>query len=220
MTMHDQITDRLSEYVDDELSAAERADVDAHLASCQECRAIVDDLRSMVRLAGQLPGSLPDRELWTGVADRIATADRVLPFAPRVRKRFSFTAPQLAAAGIVLMLLSGALVYMLRSQPVVVVSNGSPAGAPAVSPAGFIDPQYENAVADLEQILTDGRGRLDPATVRVLEQNLQAIDAAIEQSRRALEADPANAFLNSHLQSARQRKLALLRRATALTIGS
>ena len=54
----------------------------------------------------------------------------------------------------------------------------------------------------------------------MLEQNLQTIDGAIEQSRRALEADPANAFLNRHLESARQRKLALLRRATALTIGS
>jgi hypothetical protein len=54
----------------------------------------------------------------------------------------------------------------------------------------------------------------------VLEENLATIDLAIEQCRRALEADPANAYLTSHLASARQRKLALLRRATALTAGS
>jgi hypothetical protein len=56
--------------------------------------------------------------------------------------------------------------------------------------------------------------------VRVLEQNLATIDKAIAQSRQALEGDPGNTFLNSHLISARQRKLALLRRATALTTGS
>jgi hypothetical protein len=52
--------------------------------------------------------------------------------------------------------------------------------------------------------------------VRVLEDNLGAIDRAIEQSRQALGADPANLFLNTHLAAARQRKLALLRSATAL----
>jgi hypothetical protein len=68
--------------------------------------------------------------------------------------------------------------------------------------------------------LDEGRARLDPETVRVLEDNLDAIDKAIDQCRLALEADPANSFLSSHLVSARQRKLALLRRATALTTGS
>jgi hypothetical protein len=222
MTMHDQFTDRLSEYLDDELSSTERAAVDAHLAGCAECRAVVGDLRSIVAAAGRLPGSMPDHELWAGVADRIGANDRVLPFAPRAPRRFTFTATQLAAAGIILMLLSGGLVYMLRPQaePVVTVKDVRPDATPAVAPASLADPQYEDAVTDLEQILARGRGRLDPETVRVLEQSLQTIDAAITQSRQALEADPANAFLNSHLESARQRKLALLRRATALTIGS
>lgn len=220
MTMHDQISDRLSEYVDDELSPAERAEVDAHLAGCAECAAIVDDLRSLVHVARQLPGSLPDRELWTGVVEKIGVDERILPFARSARRRFSFTVPQLAAAAVILMLLSGGLVYMFRPQPAVVVSDSGPANAPTVAPASLVDPQYEDAIADLEQILAEGRGRLDPETVRALEQSLATIDAAIEQSRRALEADPANAFLNRHLESARQRKLALLRRATALTIGS
>ena len=67
----------------------------------------------------------------------------------------------------------------------------------------------------------DEGGRLAGlAAVRVLEQSLQSIDAAIQQCREALAKDPANPYLNSHLAAARQRKLALLRRATALTAGS
>ena len=53
-------------------------------------------------------------------------------------------------------------------------------------------------------------------TVKILESNLAAIDKAIDQSRQALAADPANVYLNNHLADARQRKLALLRRATAI----
>ena len=47
----------------------------------------------------------------------------------------------------------------------------------------------------------------------VLERNLRIIDEAIREARTALDADPANALLNAHLASARQRKLNLLRRA-------
>ena len=50
----------------------------------------------------------------------------------------------------------------------------------------------------------------------MLETNLRSIDQAIEQSRRALAADPANVYLNVHMAAAKKRKLALLRRATAL----
>jgi hypothetical protein len=96
------------------------------------------------------------------------------------------------------------------------------ADTPEITPAHFADAHYDDAVADLEQTLSAGRAKLDQETVRVLEDNLRAIDRAIEQCRRALAADPANVYLNSHMADARQRKLALLRRASALaaTAGS
>jgi hypothetical protein len=45
---------------------------------------------------------------------------------------------------------------------------------------------------------------------------LKAIDAAINEARVALNNDPANPFLNSHLADARRRKLDLLRQVTTL----
>jgi len=222
MNMHDPIIDRLSEYIDGDLSPDERAEVEAHLATCAACREIVEDLRTIASTAARLPGALPDRELWNGVALRIAER-AARAGVPQARRRFSFTLPQIAAAGIALMLTSGGLVYLLRPEPPALTANAGPAdpdGTAAVMPVALADPQYDGAVADLERTLAEGRSRLDPETVRVLEQNLGAIDKAIDQCRRALEADPANSFLSSHLLSARQRKLSLLRRATALTTGS
>ena len=223
MTMHDQITDRFSDYLDDELAPSERTDVEAHLATCADCRAVLEALRAIVATARRLPGSMPDRELWEGVEARLDTRPNVVPFEQPSRRRFSFTVPQLAAAGIALMLFSGGMVFVLQQQapPIDATATSSePAYDGAIVPISFVDPQYDGAVADLERTLDAGRGRLDPETVRVLEQNLASIDAAIEQCRHALEADPANGFLNNHLASTRQRKLALLRRATALTTGS
>ena len=46
--MNDQWTDRLSEYVDGELAAGERTALEAHLATCAECRATLEELRRVV----------------------------------------------------------------------------------------------------------------------------------------------------------------------------
>jgi hypothetical protein len=54
----------------------------------------------------------------------------------------------------------------------------------------------------------------------VIERNLTVIDEAIAQARQALDADPANTFLNSHLADSRRRKLELLRRATMISSAS
>ncbi len=85
-----------------------------------------------------------------------------------------------------------------------------------IVPANFADAQFNAAVTDLEQILRDERDRLDPRTVLVIERNLKAIDDAIQEARMALNNDPANPYLNSHLADARRRKLDLLRHATTL----
>jgi hypothetical protein len=92
-------------------------------------------------------------------------------------------------------------------------SRGAQAGARFV---GYEDPAYDAAVADLQSVLDQGRDRLDPATVRVLEESLSTIDAAIEDARQALAADPANAQLNTYLAGTRQRKLELLREASEI----
>jgi tetratricopeptide (TPR) repeat protein len=118
------------------------------------------------------------------------------------------------------MVMSGGGVWVLQhggratTLPPVAASNTAP--EPGVVLTSLSDPRYDEAIADLEQALEAGRAQLDPGTVKILEANLGAIDKAIDESRRALASDPANVYLNNHLADARQRKLALLRRATAL----
>jgi predicted anti-sigma-YlaC factor YlaD len=225
--MSDQWTTRLSEYVDGELENGERISLESHLQSCTECSTIVGEFRRVIRRARTLKQQGPERDLWPGIANRIgATAvdpDPVADLASRRRtpRRWSFSLPQLAAAAVALMTLSGGTVWLLHTgatQPLIPVA-GVPTPHPTVVNATArtsATQSYAAAVADLERVLADGRGQLDSSTVRVIEQNLQAIDRAIAQAQRALEADPANLYLNTHLAETMRRKLDLLRQAAAL----
>ena len=233
MITEDAFTDRLSDYLDGEdLSARDRAEIDAHLETCSRCQTTLAELREVAARAASLPDAAPTVDLWAGVAARL-TPSAVVPFARPRHRRFSFTLPQLVAAGLALMVLSGGLVWVMQlddpraSLPSAVAQVEAPAVAPAEldaaapisrSSVAFVDPDYDQAVADLERILETGRSRLDAETVRIVEDNLRAIDQAIEQSRKALRSDPNSVYLNNHYAASRSRKLALLRRAGALTM--
>ena len=239
---HDQVIDRLSEYLDDEdaldgqnMTASERAAIATHVEGCAECRLALAELQAVARLAANLPDTRPSGDLWPGIASRLDPPSSILPFKRTLSKQFSFTLPQLVAAGLALMVLSGGMVWVARvggsrtSLPSIVATTNPPSvELPAADPApsapsaieavNFADSQYDQAVADLEKALESGRNRLDPETVRILEENLASIDLAISQSRKALRDDPANVYLNNHFAASRNRKLALLRRASALVM--
>jgi len=69
--MLDPWTDRLSEYLDDELAPAERAELDEHLRGCLVCRRVLGELRRVTLHAAALADSPPARPLWPEVAARI-----------------------------------------------------------------------------------------------------------------------------------------------------
>ena len=227
MTMHehDEWTDRLSDYLDGELPDQDRRAVAAHIASCVECARTVDELRAVVEQAQGLPPAAPSTDLWSGIASRIGSAEGSRPLAGKFgpRRRFSFTWPELVAASLVLVLVSGVTAMRFAtnrpagsSADLQVRPDGSGPEPADIVPASLDDTEYDAAVADLQRALQSGRGELDPATVKVVEDNLAVIDQAVDDARRALAQDPANADLSGYLFETRQRKLALLRHAAAL----
>jgi anti-sigma factor RsiW len=238
--MIDQWTHRLSEYLDDGLAESERTALETHLETCAACTETLGELRRVVRRARVLADRPPSRELWPGIAERIGLPERTAlsprsglaartGAAPR-RRGFTVSLPQLLAAGVALAVLSGGSVWLLQPgvstmavQPAPVESAPvSPGAAPvtAIRAGGPAARSYDAAVDDLERILAEGRDRLDSTTVRVLEQNLALIDRAIADARRALAADSANVYLNTHLAETMRRKVDLLRQAAALVSAS
>jgi hypothetical protein len=218
--MSDQWTDRLSEYLDGDLADPEKAALEAHLDTCAACSETLAGLRRIVVRARSLEDRPPARDLWSGVAMRIGVATRV-GTGPR-RRRLTFSVPQLLAAGIALAVLSGGSAWLLHPDPAGVAGVPRDPGSQAMVPVATVGStsaaarSYDAAVDDLERILAEGRGRLDSTPVRVLEQNLALIDRAIAEARRAVAADSANLYLNTHLAETMRRKIHLLRQAAAL----
>ena len=76
MTVHEEWTDQLSDYLDGELSADERGAVEAHLRGCAACAAVLNDLKRVVARAQSVDARPPQADLWAGIAARIDAARR------------------------------------------------------------------------------------------------------------------------------------------------
>ena len=222
---HDTWIDRLSEYVDGELDTSTARALETHLAGCPDCRAIAEDLRSVSARARALPVVPPPSDLWQGIESRIHESG-IVPLRPKTRHTGLFVSwPRLAAAGLLLGLVSGGAVYAvtrLQSRPEVIatIPVGPATGTPATGPTELqvgaqVTQSTARAVADLEMILASEK--LDSATVRILTLNLARIDSAIADAERALAADPSNAYVSRHLASTARRKVELLHLVAGLT---
>lgn len=201
--MNDIWTDRLSEYLDGDLTEDERRELERHLDACAACRATVAELSDVADEARRLDDIGPRRDLWPAIARS----------APRPASRVSVSFVELIAASVLIALLSGATVWIVMSRggsgPVSTVQAEPPVEASAsVAAAGET---YDRAVADLLQALDEGRKSLSPRTIEVIERSLGTVDRAIAEASAALDQDPGNVFLSLHLARERQRKLALLR---------
>jgi hypothetical protein len=235
--MTDRWTELLSDYVDGGLDVAARTGLESHLRGCPDCSETLEDLRIVVARARSLPAhsAAPDVDLWPGIEARIRGAQRPAPVLPVPRprsrswseRRVSFSLPQLAAACIALAIVSGSAVWYARRSGMeqTVRSGGLIAGtgdqgiafdaAASTRRAAPATPS-KAGLEELRRILAEGRDKLDPATVKTLEESLAIIEIAIGQAQRALAADPANPYVRAHLNKTMQRKVDLLRQATML----
>lgn len=206
--------EQFSEFVDQALAPNEAAAIEVHLAGCEACRTLVQDLRRVVQRAQALEDRPPAGDLWPGVAAAIGAASRR-------RRRLSFSMPELLAASVALMLFSGSAgLWFARRQAS--TAPTSAVAAPTMSavavPAGTRSAAgYSAALLELEQELARNRDLLDSTTIRVVDEKLALIDRAIAEAERALATDSSDTYLHSHLAQTRLRKLELLRRAAALT---
>lgn len=212
-TMSDQWIDRLSEYLDGDLSADEVLQMETHLDDCDECSEVLAELEAVVSRASGLVDEKPANDLWQGIAERIETS-RVVELAPRIRpvRVFQFSFPQLAAAAIALIVLSGGVVLRFSGDAVTptLVAVETPVAGEGLFLAGNIEGDYQLAITNLERALETGEALLDSATVRVLEESLDVIDEAINDARRALAVDPGSVYLSRYLERTMRRKLSVL----------
>ena len=213
---HDDVLNKLNEYLDGELSPAERKEMDAHFAVCSDCRRELEALRDLVGRAGDLPSSVqPGRDLWPGIEARLEDRSVITGDFGR-KRRFSFWHSRTAlaaAATVVLIILS--VLGSLRPWEHETISSATEQVA-VISTFARIDRASDRVSRNL---LTrfDRHGNVVASEAGdVLNQNIGIIDGAIADIRSALQTDPTNTRLAQMLRLEYQRKMDLLRTVAEL----
>ncbi|HEX2077164.1 MAG TPA: zf-HC2 domain-containing protein [Longimicrobium sp.] len=213
----DTWAERLSEYLDGGLDADERDALERHLAECASCRVELDELRQVVRWLQADPQDAPDPGAWPRVAARIGALPAARPAAARwagPRRLRLLAGGALAAAAVAVIALPA-----IRDQaPAPSVPRGPPPAGIALPVSAAPSPSHARAVAELEAVLAEGRGRLSPETIQRLEASLAIVEAAIAQAQQAIAADTANPYVLRHLERLRQEKVETLREAAMIVL--
>jgi hypothetical protein len=134
-------------------------------------------------LAGLKQERTPGRDLWPGIDSRIR--------ARQIRRQ---RAPWIAAVG-----LAASLVLVLSAT----VGLNSLRGSGTAGPP--LHGQAEQ-VASTDAMLLPATNRMHPETRALVKANLKIVNSAESQLKRAMAADPDDAYLKSLLASARQQK--------------
>ena len=218
MTCH-ALDERLDDWVDGALAAAEAREVASHLAGCVPCRERERQLRQLLAHAAALPrGVAPARDLWPGIAARIERRS----FWPALWA--SWRPLALAAAAAVVLGLSALL--WNGAGPAAVRTVAMPSASPTqrTVAAAVADPvlaaaarDYEEAANALLEALRRRRALLPAGDLARVEANLEVIDRALEEVRQALVKDPASPELNRMLVATHRKKVDVLRRVVRLS---
>jgi anti-sigma factor ChrR (cupin superfamily) len=233
----------LNDYVDGSLGPVERHGVDQHLAACAACRQLVEDLRAILRTAGELELREPPVRAWSRLERAIklerehaVPGARRLPLdaargrqpgdaGPAEAGHYRKYAIGLAAAALLVL----ATVVGLRYAPprpsaarpdVAPAAGGSIAAGAAVESIETelrqAESHYENAIKGLEAIANSEQSELDPRTAATLQKNLAVIDQAISESRAAVRSQPASEPAQQSLIEGFKTKIGLLQDTVAL----
>jgi hypothetical protein len=230
MTCED-FAEAISALADGSLDPAERPRVEAHVEACEDCRALLDDLRALRREAAALPRApLPD-SLWPRLAARLreqGVRDESDSSRATLWQWGAIAAVLVIAVGLSLM-----VTWARRPAP---QPGGSQAGhadtgarpAAAGNAKGsasvegveaelrMAEEHYERAISGLEQVATSDQSSFDPQVAATVKRNLQVIDQAIAESRTALRTEPQNQPARESLFEALRRKIGLLQDTIAL----
>ena len=218
-----ELNEALVDLVDGRLDGAEQRQVERHLEGCENCRALVDDLRSVRAAAFMLDRREPNPETWNKLRAAIAAEPAPKGRLLTMPGRANWPVWLGAAAALILATIIGLMPLLNRArQP---HDDTTPATAQAQDPptvdsvtAEFeaAEKHYQKAIDDLQTIANKDTGELDPNVAAVLQKNLNVIDQAISESREALKSQPSSVNAQNGLFDNLRTKVALLQQTVEL----
>ena len=206
----------ISRSIDGELAGRQVARLERHLASCGECRALLEDLRAIAGDAAKLDAPEPSDRVWKGIRAGLAAAE-LKParegLDPARRPLFGFSLPALRYAGVaalaVVLVVSGVVIGTRLGRQE--LPSGPDAGEKyTLAKLDEAERYYQQAIKSLSEAFTSEKGALAPQVAELFDRNLSVIDATIQACRRAVLEEPDDLELRNYLLAAYTQKVTLL----------
>jgi hypothetical protein len=210
----------IQELVDGTLGPIRRAELELHLEACDGCRALAADLQEIARTARSLDVLQPPGHLWKSIAGQLR-AERAT--AEPSRTLGSHRSVALLAIAAALVLAVGASLFMLRGPATApqTATTSQGVGQPAPGNAASENPvqNVETALTSTEtefKRLVDATNAVDPTTAAALQKPLLVMNEAMNEARKALDADPQSAPARASFYEVLRQKIQFLQETIAL----
>lgn len=210
-------SESLTDYVDGLLAPADRAAVAAHLASCESCRGLVEDLTRLAHAARTLGPIAPPAHVWDNIQASLPSARR------------HARAQWLGLAAALLLVTVGAYFFTRLTAPAVVpgssadVAHAGESNANAPATVETVEQElakaaahYETAISQLEAVAKQDNNALPADAAAKLQVSLSQVDKFIAESRAALVSEPQSEPARDSLFSALRKKVEILQQTVAL----
>jgi len=206
----------LSDYIDGALELGEQVSIERHLADCEPCRAMRDDLLQIVHFSHQLPLQAPASSLWPRIQSDITELrprlwDRPIRWWARIRSfNFNLSVPQMiAGAAMLVIVISIGVIVSRRDTPTVNSDNATRLSQ--ATPLSNADlQQLEKQISTLSDSVAQRKESWDPELRIAFERNLFYVDQTLVECRHQLNDNPADDVSQELMLNAYREKVRLL----------
>lgn len=214
-----QCQEQLSEYIDGALELGEQVNIERHLADCEPCRAVRDDLLQIVHFSQQLPLQSPSTALWPRIQSGVESLKPGFGSWPLRWWRslrtlnFNLSVPQIiaGAAALAIVVSIGVMVSRRDGGPLESSAGGAPVSPSDVTPLSKTDlQQLEKQISRLSETVEQRKDSWDPELRTAFERNLLYIDQSLVECRHQLKDNPADDVSQELMLTAYREKVRLL----------
>ncbi|MBI3649656.1 MAG: zf-HC2 domain-containing protein [Acidobacteria bacterium] len=211
----------ISDYVDGALEPGAQTKIEHHLANCEACRAVRDDLLQIVHFSKQLPLHIPTSDLWSRIQTEIE-AEQPKTWWARSKARlqnlygrdFKFSIPQFAAiaAACIIVAAIGVVVWQKNNSQVPQFANAAPADNQLQTKLAN-DPsfqEFEQTIKQLKESVEQRKDTWGPELRLSFERNMTSIDQSLNDCRQLLSRNPNDETCKELLKNAYSEKVRVL----------
>ena len=214
-----QCEEQISDYIDGALELGQQVQIERHLADCEPCRAVRDDLLQIIHFSQQLPQHAPSGALWTRIQTEVGQQPgawfRALPWWTWLKtRRIDVSLPQMAATAAVLVIAISTAVLFSRQEATTQQTTESGAagiGGLETTPLSNSDfQQIEKQINRLSESVELRKVEWDPELRSAFERNLLYIDQSLAECRHQLKGNPTDDVSHELMLNAYREKVRLL----------